>query len=127
MSILATQRRQEAPGEQKVEFRVGGQVQGDRVECDLDAASKLRRRRRRRARQARRRAGQGRLTHRDVPMGATTLAVAALQTSGHFGTGKDPQKLGSAHPRNAPYQAFWAADGKFAMAASNARLWHRIA
>ncbi len=38
----------------------------------------------------------------DVPMFATTLAIAALQTSEYFGTGRNPRKLGSAHPRNAP-------------------------
>jgi crotonobetainyl-CoA:carnitine CoA-transferase CaiB-like acyl-CoA transferase len=64
--------------------------------------------------------------HIDVPMMATTLAVAALQTSEYFGTGKDPRKLGSAHPRNAPYQAFQAAEGWFAMAAGNNRLWQRV-
>lgn len=64
--------------------------------------------------------------HIDVPMMATTLAVAALQTSEYFGTGKDPKKLGSAHPRNAPYQAFQSAEGWFAMAAGNNRLWQRV-
>lgn len=64
--------------------------------------------------------------HIDVPMMATTLAVAALQTSEYFGTGKDPRKLGSAHPRNAPYQAFRSAEGWFAMAAGNNRLWQRV-
>ena len=39
----------------------------------------------------------------DVPMLATTLAIAALQTSEYFGTGEDPKPPGSAHPRNAPY------------------------
>ncbi|MCG8594947.1 MAG: CoA transferase, partial [Kiloniellales bacterium] len=53
----------------------------------------------------------------DVSMLGTSLAVAALQTSEFFGTGKDPRKLGSAHPRNAPYQAFRARDGYFGMAA----------
>jgi crotonobetainyl-CoA:carnitine CoA-transferase CaiB-like acyl-CoA transferase len=61
--------------------------------------------------------------HIDVPMLGTTLAVAALQTSEYFGTGRDPAKLGSAHPRNAPYQAFRASDGYFAMAAGNDALW----
>ena len=65
--------------------------------------------------------GQG--THIDVPMFGCTLAVAALQTSEYFGTGKNPRKLGSAHPRNAPYQAFRAADGYFAIAAGNQKLW----
>ena len=68
--------------------------------------------------------GQG--EHIDVPMFGTSLAVAALQTSEYFGTGRDPQKLGSAHPRNAPYQAFQARDGYFAMAAGNDGLWRSV-
>ena len=62
----------------------------------------------------------------DVPMFATTIAVAALQTSEYFGTGKNPRKLGSAHPRNAPYQAYRAADGWFAIAAGNDKLWQAV-
>jgi crotonobetainyl-CoA:carnitine CoA-transferase CaiB-like acyl-CoA transferase len=65
----------------------------------------------------------GRGTHIDVSMLGASLAVAALQTSEYFGTGRDPVKLGSAHPRNAPYQAFRASDGYFAMAAGNDGLW----
>jgi crotonobetainyl-CoA:carnitine CoA-transferase CaiB-like acyl-CoA transferase len=61
--------------------------------------------------------------HIDVSMQGASLAVAALQTSEYFGTGRDPQKLGSAHPRNAPYQAFRAKDDYFAMAAGNDGLW----
>ncbi|MEP5730448.1 MAG: CoA transferase [Sulfitobacter sp.] len=68
--------------------------------------------------------GQGK--HVDVAMLGATLAVAALQTSEYFGTGKNPQKLGSAHPRNAPYQAFQAADGYFGMAAGNNKLWKSV-
>lgn len=63
--------------------------------------------------------------HIDVPMFAATLAVSALQTSEYFGTGRNPRKLGSAHPRNAPYQAYQAADGWFAIAAGNNALWQR--
>ena len=62
----------------------------------------------------------------DVPMFATTIAVAALQTSEYFGTGQNPRKLGSAHPRNAPYQAYRAADGWFAIAAGNDKLWQAV-
>jgi crotonobetainyl-CoA:carnitine CoA-transferase CaiB-like acyl-CoA transferase len=62
----------------------------------------------------------------DVPMFAATLAVSALQTSEYFGTGRNPVKLGSAHPRNAPYQAYQAADGWFAIAAGNNRLWAQV-
>jgi len=68
-------------------------------------------------------AGEG--TRIDVPMLGTTLAIAALQTSEYFGNGRDPKKLGSAHPRNAPYQAFRAKDGHFVMAAGNNDLYRR--
>jgi crotonobetainyl-CoA:carnitine CoA-transferase CaiB-like acyl-CoA transferase len=61
--------------------------------------------------------------HIDVSMLGASLAIAALQTSEYFGTGRDPAKLGSAHPRNAPYQAFKARDGYYAMAAGNDGLW----
>jgi crotonobetainyl-CoA:carnitine CoA-transferase CaiB-like acyl-CoA transferase len=61
--------------------------------------------------------------HIDVSMLGASLAIAALQTSEYFGTGRDPAKLGSAHPRNAPYQAFKAKDGYYAMAAGNDGLW----
>jgi crotonobetainyl-CoA:carnitine CoA-transferase CaiB-like acyl-CoA transferase len=61
--------------------------------------------------------------HIDVSMLGASLGIAALQTSEFFGNGTDPVKLGSAHPRNAPYQAFKAKDGYFAMAAGNDNLW----
>lgn len=65
-------------------------------------------------------------THIDVPMLGTTLALAALQTSEYFGSGKDPVRLGSAHPRNAPYQAFRARDSYFGMAAGTDSLWRAV-
>jgi crotonobetainyl-CoA:carnitine CoA-transferase CaiB-like acyl-CoA transferase len=67
----------------------------------------------------------GRGARIDVPMVGTTLAIAALQTSEYFGTGRDPRKLGSAHPRNAPYQAFACKDGHYVMAAGNDDLFRR--
>ena len=65
----------------------------------------------------------GRGAHIDIPMFGCTLGIAALQTSEYFGNGESPVKLGSAHPRNAPYQAFHAQDGYFAIAAGNHKLW----
>jgi len=62
----------------------------------------------------------------DIPMFGCTLAISALQTSEYFGTGESPQKMGSAHPRNAPYQAFRAADGHFVIAAGNDGLWRAV-
>jgi crotonobetainyl-CoA:carnitine CoA-transferase CaiB-like acyl-CoA transferase len=64
--------------------------------------------------------------HIDVPMLGATLGIAALQTSEFFGSGRDPVKLGSAHPRNAPYQVFKCRDGYFGMAAGNNALWKSV-
>jgi crotonobetainyl-CoA:carnitine CoA-transferase CaiB-like acyl-CoA transferase len=68
--------------------------------------------------------GEG--AHVDASMLGCSLGMAALQTSEYFGTGRDPKKLGSAHPRNAPYQAFRAADGHFVIAAGNNKLWQGV-
>lgn len=69
-------------------------------------------------------AGEG--AHIDVSMLGATLGIAALQTSQYFGTGVDPEKLGSAHPRNAPYQVFRCKGGYFGMAAGNNSLWESV-
>ena len=76
--------------------------------------------------QLRRVAETGQGVHIDVPMMGTSLAIAALQTSEYFGTGRDPVKLGSAHPRNAPYQAFRAQDDYLVMAAGTQALWETV-
>ncbi len=62
----------------------------------------------------------------DVPMMGVSMAIAALQTSEFFGTGKNPRKLGAAHPRNAPYDLFRAKDGHFVLAAGNNKLWQIV-
>lgn len=62
----------------------------------------------------------------DLSMLESMLAVAALQTSEYWGTGELPRRLGSAHPRNAPYQAFEALDGPFVIAAGNDGLWRSV-
>ena len=74
----------------------------------------------------RRVAGGGPGAHIDASMLGCSLGMAALQTSEFFGTGRDPKKLGSAHPRNAPYQAFQAGDGHFVIAAGNNKLWEQV-
>ena len=74
----------------------------------------------------RRVAGGGAGAHIDASMLGCSLGMAALQTSEYFGTGRDPRKLGSAHPRNAPYQAFKASDGHFVIAAGNNKLWEAV-
>lgn len=64
--------------------------------------------------------------HIDVSMLGSSLAVAALQTSEFFGSGINPLKLGAAHPRNAPYEAFKASDCHFVVAAGNDKLWQSV-
>jgi succinate--hydroxymethylglutarate CoA-transferase len=59
----------------------------------------------------------------DCSMLGGLLGMAALQTSEFFGTGKAPKRLGSAHPRAAPYQGFQASDAPFMIAAGNDKLW----
>ena len=66
---------------------------------------------------------ESRGVHLEAPMFDCAMAVSALQTSEYWGSGIDPVALGSAHPRNAPYQAFEATDGWFTIAAGNDKLW----
>ena len=68
--------------------------------------------------------GEG--AHIDCSMLGSLIGVAALQTSEYFGTGRAPRPLGSAHPRNAPYQAFRARDDWFVIAAGNDRMWASV-
>lgn len=68
----------------------------------------------------------GKGTHIDCSMLGSLLGIAALQTSEYFGTGVAPKRFGSAHPRNAPYQAFNALDRIFTVAAGNDKLWQSL-
>jgi crotonobetainyl-CoA:carnitine CoA-transferase CaiB-like acyl-CoA transferase len=63
----------------------------------------------------------------DCAMLDCVLGVSALQTSEYWGTGIPPRRMGSAHPRNAPYQAYEASDGSFVIAAGNDHLWSEVA
>ncbi|MGE0304371.1 MAG: CaiB/BaiF CoA transferase family protein [Acidimicrobiia bacterium] len=68
----------------------------------------------------------GHSVHVDCSMLDCLLAVSALQTSEYWGTGRTPVRLGSAHPRNAPYQVFATADRPLAIAAGTERLWELL-
>jgi succinate---hydroxymethylglutarate CoA-transferase len=72
----------------------------------------------------RRETGEG--GHVDCSMLGSLIGVATLQTSEYFGTGKTPRRLGSAHPRAAPYRAFRASDEYFVVAAGNDKLWRNV-
>ena len=64
--------------------------------------------------------------HIDASMLGCSLGIAALQTSEYFGNGAAPRKLGAAHPRNSPYEAYRASDDYFVIAAGNDRLWSTV-
>lgn len=70
------------------------------------------------------RSGQGAFI--DCSMLGALLGISALQTSEYFGTGVPAKRLGSAHPRNAPYQAFKGSDRPFVIAAGNDKLWSEV-
>jgi crotonobetainyl-CoA:carnitine CoA-transferase CaiB-like acyl-CoA transferase len=57
---------------------------------------------------------------------ACLLQAASLQFGELWGTGTPPKRLGSRHPRNAPYRAFEASDKPFVIAAGNDNLWHIV-
>ncbi|MFS0576399.1 CaiB/BaiF CoA-transferase family protein [Sporosarcina sp. 179-K 3D1 HS] len=65
-------------------------------------------------------------TYIDCSMLGSLLGISALQTSEYYGTGRSPKALGSAHPRNAPYQGFYAMDKPFVIAAGNDKLWNSV-
>ena len=70
---------------------------------------------------ARRITGRGQLV--DTSLYEAGLALSAWETTEYWYTGRIPQRLGTAHRLNAPYQAFKASDGHFTVGAANSKLW----
>ncbi|WP_240416309.1 CaiB/BaiF CoA transferase family protein [Paenibacillus periandrae] len=70
------------------------------------------------------RSGQG--AYIDCSMLASVLGISALQTSEYYGNQVAPIRLGSAHPRNAPYQGYQGSDKPFVIAAGNDKLWREV-
>ncbi|MFE0566669.1 CaiB/BaiF CoA transferase family protein [Priestia megaterium] len=62
----------------------------------------------------------------DCSMLGSVLGISALQTSEYFGNWQSPKRLGTAHPRNAPYQGFYGSDKPFVIAAGNNKLWKEV-
>jgi crotonobetainyl-CoA:carnitine CoA-transferase CaiB-like acyl-CoA transferase len=56
----------------------------------------------------------------------SVLGISALQTSEYYGNKIAPKRLGSAHPRNAPYQGYQGSDKPFVIAAGNDKLWREV-
>ncbi|MEK8128021.1 CoA transferase [Paenibacillus filicis] len=70
------------------------------------------------------RTGKG--TYIDCSMLGSVLGISALQTSEYYGNQTAPRRLGSAHPRNAPYQGYRGSDQPFVIAAGNDKLWREV-
>jgi formyl-CoA transferase len=70
---------------------------------------------------ARGRDGEGQAI--DVSLMEAGAALEIWETSGYFATGIVPERLGSAHRVNAPYQAFRTSDGYVTIGATSASNW----
>jgi crotonobetainyl-CoA:carnitine CoA-transferase CaiB-like acyl-CoA transferase len=62
----------------------------------------------------------------DASLFEAAIAFAVWDISEFWGTGKVPQKLGTANRMSAPYQAVRASDGYFVMGANNNKLWRGL-
>jgi crotonobetainyl-CoA:carnitine CoA-transferase CaiB-like acyl-CoA transferase len=73
---------------------------------------------------ARRETGEGQ--HIDGSLYEAAIAFAIWDISEFWGTGKVPEKLGTANRMSAPYQAVRASDGYFVMGANSDKLWRSL-
>ena len=70
------------------------------------------------------RTGEGQ--HVDTSLFEAGIVHTYWQSAIAFATGEAPGPMGSAHPLNAPYQAFRTADGWLCVGAANQRNWERL-
>ncbi len=68
--------------------------------------------------------GKGQLV--DTSLFEAGITHTYWQSAIAFATGQSPVAMGSAHPLNAPYQAFETADGWITCGAANQRTWERL-
>ena len=68
----------------------------------------------------------GRGQYIDMSMLDSNFLVLTYQAFDYFATGKNPEKLGSAHSSIAPYQAFEASDGYIAVTVGTEKLWAKL-
>ncbi len=74
----------------------------------------------------RRRDAKGRGSHVEVSMADAGAAFLSYAAQSWLADGRQPARLGSAHPNLAPYQAFRAADGWFVVGVASQDLWRRF-
>jgi len=68
----------------------------------------------------------GRGQYVDASLFDSALAFSIWDISEYWGTGREPEQLGTANRMSAPYQAMKAADGHFVMGATNQKLWQTL-
>ncbi|GMG81727.1 CoA transferase [Paralimibaculum aggregatum] len=74
--------------------------------------------------ESRRRTGRGQRV--DTSLFEAAITHTYWQSAIAFATGESPGPMGSAHPLNAPYQAFETADGWICVGAANQANWERM-
>jgi len=73
-----------------------------------------------------RRAYTGSGEHIDIALYDSMLSTLCMPAGIFEATGRDPQRLGNAHPSIAPYEVFQAQDGLIMICAGNERLWRSL-
>ena len=73
-----------------------------------------------------RRTATGQGEYIDVSLFEGQISWLTYQAGNFFATGKNPARLGSAHPTIAPYQAFEGEDEYFVIAVGNDELWRKL-
>lgn len=63
----------------------------------------------------------------DISLLDVQILILSHQALSYIATGRDPERLGSAHPSIAPYQALETRDGYIIVAVGNDRLWQTFA
>lgn len=71
------------------------------------------------------RSGEGQYI--DISLLDTQILILSHQALSYLATGRNPERLGSAHPSIAPYQALATRDGYIVVAVGNDRLWQAFA
>lgn len=68
--------------------------------------------------------GQGQ--HVDAALFDSAMAFSVWDICDYWGTGKPPERLGTANKMTAPYQAMASSDGHFVMGANSQKLWVQL-
>lgn len=65
--------------------------------------------------------------HVDISMQDGMLSLLTYQAGIHFATGREPKRMGNAHPSICPYETLPTADGLYALAVGNDAQFERLA